>query len=345
MFGFFNGGERRNCTNPDSCQSSGCCQPEDNCTCHTPSDCCRDTGSCRPGCCPPCPTGPTGPRGPAGPVGATGMQGPAGPTGARGATGATGPTGAMGPAGATGPTGARGPTGATGSTGPAGSTGTSGLPGATGPTGPAGVTGPTGAAGPAGERGPAGPTGPTGFPGATGPTGPAGIPGPTGATGIPGATGPTGATGMPGTAPEDHFASFATYAGLFTNGELIPFGTSAADPGGQIVLTDPTHITLEPGYYLISYHVSAILRTAGYMQVTPYYGGSSHIEYGIYFKSGTDGSSACGSNSIIIETTEATRFSLTFNSNAQAIEGAATLAVLKLNRALYNQDAFEIGYC
>ncbi len=150
---------------------------------------------------------------------------------------------------------------------------------------------------------------------------------------------------MTGTAPEDSFASFATYAILLTDGALIPFGTSVADPGGQIVLTDSTHITLEPGYYLISFHVSAILRTAGYMQVTPFYGGSPHIEYGIYFKTGTDSSSAYGSNSIIIEVTEETRFSLTFNSNAQAIDGAATVSVLKLNRAPENGNTFMFRYC
>jgi len=133
-------------------------------------------------------------------------------------------------------------------------------------------------------------------------------------------------------APEDVFAFFATFAIPFQDAALIPFGTSVDDPTGQIVLSDPTHITLAPGYYLISYHISAILRTAGFMQVTPFYSGASHIEYGIYFKTGSDSSSAYGSNSLIIEVPAETRFSLTYNSPSSTSDGTGTITVLKLNR-------------
>lgn len=211
-----------------------------------------------------------------------------------------------------------------GNTGPAGATGPAGPTGSTGATGPAGPTGPTGAAGLIGATGPAGPTG------ANGPTGPTGA---TGSTGPTGATGPTGSTGPAGEAPDDVFASFATFAIPFTNATQIPLGTSTADPTGQIVLSDPTHIDLAPGYYLISYHVSSILSTPGYMQITPYYNGSSHIEYGIYFRTASNYTTAYGSNSIIIDVPEQTRFSLTFNSPVTNTEGTATITVVKLNRA------------
>ena len=226
-----------------------------------------------------------------------------------------------------------------GNTGPAGATGPAGPTGSTGATGPAGPTGPTGAAGLIGATGPAGPTGPSGLIGATGPAGPTGANGPTGPTGATGSTGPTGATGPTGStgpageAPDDVFASFATFAIPFTNATQIPLGTSTADPTGQIVLSDPTHIDLAPGYYLISYHVSSILSTPGYMQITPYYNGSSHIEYGIYFRTASNYTTAYGSNSIIIDVPEQTRFSLTFNSPVTNTEGTATITVVKLNRA------------
>ena len=228
------------------------------------------------------------------------------------------PRGNTGPAGATGPAG---PTGSTGATGPAGPTG---------PTGAAGLIGATGPAGPTGPSGPTGPAGPTGTTGANGPAGPTGA---TGATGSTGATGPAGPTGPTGEAPDDVFASFATFAIPFTNATQIPLGTSTADPTGQIVLSDPTHIDLAPGYYLISYHVSSILSTPGYMQITPYYNGSSHIEYGIYFRTASNYTTAYGSNSIIIDVPEQTRFSLTFNSPVTNTEGTATITVVKLNRA------------
>ena len=195
---------------------------------------------------------------------------------------------------------------------------------------PRGNTGPAGATGPAGPTGSTGATGPAGPTGANGPTGPTGA---TGSTGPTGATGPTGSTGPAGEAPDDVFASFATFAIPFTNATQIPLGTSTADPTGQIVLSDPTHIDLAPGYYLISYHVSSILSTPGYMQITPYYNGSSHIEYGIYFRTASNYTTAYGSNSIIIDVPEQTRFSLTFNSPVTNTEGTATITVVKLNRA------------
>ena len=169
--------------------------------------------------------------------------------------------------------------------------------------------------------------------GATGPAGPTGANGPAGPTGPTGAAGLIGATGPAGEAPDDVFASFATFAIPFTNATQIPLGTSTADPTGQIVLSDPTHIDLAPGYYLISYHVSSILSTPGYMQITPYYNGSSHIEYGIYFRTASNYTTAYGSNSIIIDVPEQTRFSLTFNSPVTNTEGTATITVVKLNRA------------
>ena len=271
--------------------------------------------------CRPCPApetvricsipGPTGAQGPAGPQGPTGPRGPQGPTGA------AGPAGTPGAAGPRGATGAAGPAGPQGPTGPQGS------------TGPAGAQGPIGAQGPVGPQGPMGPAGVTGAAGSQGPTGPQGLPGATGATGPTGSTGPTGATGAP---PPDVFAAFATFAIPFVNAAQIPLGTVTADPTGQIVLTDNTRITLAPGYYLISYHVSTLLSTPGYMQITPFYNGASHIEYGIYFKTGLNVTSAYGSNSIIIYVPAETRFSLTYNSNVQSSDGTATITVLQLNR-------------
>lgn len=157
---------------------------------------------------------------------------------------------------------------------------------------------------------------------------------PTGPTGPAGPTGPTGPAGPAGATPEDVFAAFATFAVGFTDGSQIPMGTVTADPTRQIVLTGTDRITLAPGYYLLSYHVSVILRDAGYMQITPFYNGQSHIEYGIYFKTGSPTSSAYGSNAVIIHVPEQTRFSLTYNSNVTGTDGTATVAVVKLNRAV-----------
>ena len=63
-------------------------------------------------------------------------------------------------------------------------------------------------------------------------------------------------------------------------------GIGVADITDNIVLTDSTHITLQPGFYSIFYEVSVLYSGTTYMQITPSYNGSSHIEYGLYFMTG-----------------------------------------------------------
>lgn len=183
-----------------------------------------------------------------------------------------------------------------------------------------------------GSTGPVGPAGPQGDRGETGPAGPAG---PTGATGAAGAAGVTGPTGPAGTSPDDIFASFINFGAQFVNAALIPMGIGVADPTGNIVLTDPTRITLQPGVYSIFYDVSALLSEPGYIQVTPFYNSNAHIEYGIYFMANGPGrSSAFGSVSFIIQVPETTVFNLTFNSPVAVSEGTLTMVIFKLNRGL-----------
>lgn len=286
--------------------------------------------------CPPiivnCPEGITGPTGATGPTGSTG---PTGATGNTGATGEQGPIGITGPTGNTGPTGATGitgPTGATGAMGTTGNIGPTGATGATGVQGPIGVTGPTGATG---NTGPTGATGEQGSIGLTGPTGATGNTGPTGATGEQGPIGLTGPTGATGPTENDVFASFVNFGATFTNAALIPMGVGVADVTGNIVLTDPTRITLQPGIYSIFYEVSGLLESAGYMQITPFYNGNPHLEYGIYFMTnGTGRSSAFGSVSFIIEVPTESIFNLTFNSPVTVTEGTLTMVIYKLRRVL-----------
>lgn len=297
--------------NVEGCGSCGC-----NCSCNC---CCRG------------PAGATGAAGATGPRGSTGATGAAGATGLRGVTGATGVTGPMGPMGEAGPagiTGATGPSGAAGATGATGETGPTGTTGATGEAGPRGITGATG---PSGATGAAGATGPRGITGATGSTGATGVTGAAGPTGASGTTGPTGPTGQ---VPDDVFASFYNYSQSPAEGSLLAMFESVTDPTGQIKTTDGERVSLEPGYYLVSYQVSGLLRSTGYMQVTPFYNGAAHIEYGIYFMTGTSGGSVDGEAHLIVEVPQTTQFSLTFNSNVSAIDVQMTITFLKLRRAL-----------
>ena len=171
--------------------------------------------------------------------------------------------------------------------------------------------------------GPTGPAGPQGLQGSTGPTGPAGP------QGLQGSTGPTGPAAS---LPDDIFASFIGTSELFTNGTQLLLFPAITDPTGNITESDLMHVQLTAGYYLVSYSVSAIFNDPSYMQVTPFYNGTSHLETGVYFATVADGSSACGSAHFILDAPNPTVFSLTYSGPIDARDGTITLTFLKLRR-------------
>ena len=282
------------------------------------------------------PTGPQGPAGPEGPQGPAGPEGPQGPAGPEGPQGPAGPEGSQGPAGPEGPQGPAGPEGPQGPQGPVGPEGPQGPAGPEGPQGPAGPEGPQGPAGPEGPQGPAGPEGPQGPAGPEGPQGPAGPEGPQGPVGPEGPQGPAGPEGLQGPAgPEGPsgvagYASFVTFQAVFPRGGSIPFGIATEDPSGRIVQTSGTQVTLSPGVYLVLYSVSAVLETAGYLQVTPVYGGQGHLEYGVYGRTAANSVTVSGSASWILTAQDSTVLSLNSSGNAATRDGTLTLTVLAL---------------
>ena len=132
--------------------------------------------------------------------------------------------------------------------------------------------------------------------------------------------------------PDDIFASFLNYQYLLTPGTLITMFPDVTDPTGNITQRDLEHIQLEPGYYLISYKVAAIFREANYMQITPYYNGTAHLETGIYFATSAAGASATGASFLILYAPTATELSLTYTGSANAYDGEIDMTILKLRR-------------
>ena len=231
------------------------------------------------------------------------------------------------------------PGGATGPTGPQGEPGPQGLPGPAGATGPQGPAGAPGSTGPAGERGPTGPAGAAGSAGATGPTGPQGIPGPTGPQGVPGRdgpTGPTGATGPQGPAGPgtDAFASFYSDVRTLPNGSAIPLYPLLADPTGAIIpAADYQSLQLQPGCYLATFDVSAVLAAPGYLQVTPSVGGQAQVALGVYFRTAAGNASAGGSRTFAFCLPSGGAFSLTYNSSASSSSVTTTGTRQRLRQA------------
>ena len=212
--------------------------------------------------------------------------------------------------------------------------------GPTGPTGPQGVPGPAGPTGPQGSPGPAGPTGPQGVPGPAGPTGPQGIPGstgPTGPQGVPGSTGPTGPQGIPGpagTAPAPAAASFASDLREVASGSPIPLYPLSQDPTGAVTpAADYQSIRLQPGRWLLTFDVAAVLAQAGYLQVTPAVDGTPQINLGVYFRTAAADSSAGGTRTLLLTFSGARSFSLTYSASAPTTSVTTTLTAVRLGPA------------
>lgn len=147
-------------------------------------------------------------------------------------------------------------------------------------------------------------------------------------------TGVTGATGPAGTRPEDACAYYFAYQSLFTPGTQLTLFPGVTDPTGQIVQTNAATIALQPGYYLVNLKVSAVFSAPNYLQVTPSFNGSPRLENGIYFATTANGSSACGSATLILAAPQATTFTLTYSGSGAARDGEINLTFLKLSRTV-----------
>lgn len=75
-----------------------------------------------------------------------------------------------------------------------------------------------------------------------------------------------------------------------------------------------------------------LLATPGYAQITPFYDGAPHIEFGIYAKTGDNNVTAAGSTTVIVGITSRSNFSLTFNSPVTNSEAQLTLSIVKMER-------------
>ena len=144
------------------------------------------------------------------------------------------------------------------------------LAGIPGPMGPRGEPGPPGCQGERGETGPQGVTGPQGPQGATGPMGP---------RGEPGTRGPAGPPGYP---QNCIFASFLGQELLLSQKANLPLKPEIPDITQNITLCDPGSVVLAPGYYAVSYYISAATKRHGFIKLTPVFNGRKQAAYTAY---------------------------------------------------------------
>ena len=169
---------------------------------------------------------------------------------------------------------------------------------------------------------------PRGKPGPEGPAGPQGEQGPAGPQGEQGPAGPQGEQGPAG---PDLYASFVAYMQQFANGSPISFTQAVADPTGHISQPSATQVALAPGTYFVTYHVSAVLEAAGYLQITPFYNGAAFLEYGVYDRVSSANVSVSGSAAFIAVVPAQTVLTLNCNSSAAVRDGAMTMVVMGLH--------------
>ena len=136
--------------------------------------------------------------------------------------------------------------------------------------------------------------------------------------------------GRPGASGSDVYASFFTFQQRFANGQPIHLFTAVADATGSIGQESSTRVTLAPGTYFVTYHISAVLEDAGYLQVTPAYNGAAHLEYGVYARTADPNVTVSGSNAFIAVVPEETVLTLNVNTSTATRDGAATLVILGL---------------
>ncbi len=160
---------------------------------------------------------------------------------------------------------------------------------------------------------------------------PRGKPGPEGPAGPQGEQGPAGPQGEQGPAGPDLYASFVAYMQQFANGSPISFTQAVADPTGHISQPSATQVALAPGTYFVTYHVSAVLEAAGYLQITPFYNGAAFLEYGVYDRVSSASVSVSGSAAFIAVVPAQTVLTLNCNSSAAVRDGAMTMVILGLH--------------
>lgn len=139
-----------------------------------------------------------------------------------------------------------------------------------GPMGPRGEPGPQGCPGERGEPGPQGVTGPQGPQGATGPMGPRGEPG------------PRGPAGPPGYPQNSIFATFSGQGLILPESASLPLKVEIPDVTRNISLSSGCCVVLTPGYYVISFYISTIMKRHGFLKLTPVFNNCRQPLYSAY---------------------------------------------------------------
>lgn len=189
-----------------------------------------------------------------------------------------------------------------------------------GPMGPRGEPGPPGCPGERGEPGPQGVTGPQGPQGATGPMGPRGEPG------------PRGPAGPPGYPQNSVFASFFDQELFLSESTNLPLKMDIPDTTGNISPCGSYSLILSPGYYAIYYDISTVMKTPGFIKLTPVFNDCMQSAYEGYAEAKKRRETLEISKYFIVEIRSSSPLFFTWHSSAHNSEINMNVSVQKLCR-------------
>lgn len=189
-----------------------------------------------------------------------------------------------------------------------------------GPMGPRGEPGPPGCPG---ERGATGPQG------VTGPQGPQGVTGPMGPRGVPGVRGPAGPPGYP---QNSVFASFLNSESSLTENTRLPLKVDIPDPSGNISLRGCHSIILKPGYYMVYYYMSTVMKSSGIIKLIPVFNDCKQPAYAEYVTVRKRNEAVKLSRCFIAEIHDASPLFFAWCSSSGTCKTNMNIIVQKLNR-------------
>ena len=189
-----------------------------------------------------------------------------------------------------------------------------------GPMGPRGEPGPPGSPGERGETGPQG---------VTGPQGPQGVTGPMGPKGEPGARGPAGPSGYP---QNSIFASFAGRELTMSENTTLPLKPDITDITQNISLCNDDSAVLTPGFYAISYYISAETKRHGFIELTPIFNDNKQTQYTTYTEAARRKEILTISRHFIIEIPFGSTLSFEWRSSEEVSKINMNLSIEKLFR-------------
>ena len=153
--------------------------------------------------------------------------------------------------------------------------------------------------------------------------------GPMGPRGEPGLPGPMGPPGYP---QNSIFASFSGQGLVMPERGKLPLEADISDITQNISLCDNGSVVLAPGYYAVTYYVSAVVRRSGFVRLTPIFNDCKQTLYSACAEAVRRKELLALSRHFIIEVADGSALFFAWHSSAGTSRVNMNLSIEKLLR-------------